>query len=590
MHFLTTVVTIICVLSIPQCDAQFDLNSIVSILQTMTIQQKAGFLLDYLNNPEIFDRLEHIFFEAQTLLYEESTLRPEITDHLVPWTMGELPNLLQSQTFKNCFHIFAVEINKANVSIVNMTNEFTVMSGIFSQMDWLDVIDNISADIFQHWMVTQGSDNVVAKKIVTAVFAEIQRTIRTYILPVLPGLLAEISKIKPDSQYSVTTDEYVTPKQTSSTTTKPQPQSIITEVKNAKDFNEKQLLIYNYLVNSNNKVIFDKLERILISVIPLFTDQPTIREDIQSIFFLWTLSTLRDFLTSKMFTNSFDFFVTKINQADLTGLNITDEYQFMAGVFKQVDLAEILERTIFYVVTSLSLKEDIIKCDNFPCMNGGQCLDITNGYHCTCPKGFTGENCRHVTGTILHTRPIIRALSTVQVNYHSDAKLVCNVEGFPVPSITWKYYNNVLSYTGNVLAIQDVTSDKTGHYTCIATNDVGVSQAEIQLEAIKVSDIARIITPPTAAVIMTGHSHNFTCSATGQPTPSIEWTFETFIHHSTTMPPHQLYNHGTILTLNAIKAQESGTLTCTARNDIGDEQVSVPVIFNMPSGSSVGFG
>lgn len=619
MHFLTTVVTIICVLSIPPCDAQFDLNSIVSILQTMTIQQKAGFLLDYLNNPEIFDRLEHIFFEAQTLLYEESTLRPEITDHLVPWTMGELPNLLQSQTFKNCFHIFADEINKANVSIVNRTNENTVMSGIFSQMDWLDVIDKISADIFQHWMVTQGSDNVVAKKIVTAVFAEIQRTIRTYILPVLPGLLAEISKIKPDSQSMLPTDE-------SSRTTKTQPTSIITEVKNAKDFNDKQLLIYNYLVNSNNKEIFDKLERILISVIPLFTDQPTIREDIQSIFFLWTLGTLRDFLTSKMFTNSFDFFVTKINQADLTGLNITDEYKFMAGVFKQVDLAEILERTIFYVVTSLSLKEDkcsyhscqnngtctfrgdeylcqcpvgyggkdceidIIKCDNLPCMNGGQCLDITNGYHCTCPKAFTGENCQHVTGTILHTRPIIRALSTVQVNYHSDAKLVCNVEGFPVPSITWKYNNNVLSYTGNMLAIQDVTSDKTGHYTCIATNDVGVSQAEIQLETIKVSDIARIITPPTAAVIMTGHSHNFTCIATGQPTPSIEWTFETFIHHSTTIPPHQLYHHGTILTLNAIKAQESGTLTCTARNDIGDEQVSVPVIFNMPSGSSVGFG
>ncbi|CAG2222396.1 HMCN [Mytilus edulis] len=400
--------------------------------------------------------------------------------------------------------------------------------------------------------------------------------------------MLRISKIKPESQLQLPTDEYVQSQQTSPKTTKTQPTSI--KVKNAKDFNEKQLLIYNYLVNSNNKEILDKLERILISVIPLFTDQPTIRKDIQSLFFLWTLGTLRDFLTSKMFKNSFDFFVTKMNQADLNGLNITDEYQYMAGVFKQVDLAEILDRTIFYVVTSLSLKEDIIKCDNLPCMHGGQCLDINNGYHCTCPQGFTGENCQHVTGTILHTRPIIRALSTVQVKYHSDAKLVCNVEGFPVPSITWKYNNNVLSYTGQVLAIQDVTSDKTGHYTCIATNDVGVSQTEIQLEAIKVSDIARIIKLPTAAVIMTGHSHNFTCKATEQPTPSIEWTFETFIHHSTTMPPHQLHHQGTILTLHGIKAQQSGTLTCTARNAIGDEQVSVPVIFNMPSGSSVGFG
>lgn len=53
------------------------------------------------------------------------------------------------------------------------------------------------------------------------------------------------------------------------------------------------------------------------------------------------------------------------------------------------------------------------------------------------------------TGTILHTIPIIRALSTVQVNYHSDAKLVCNVTGYPVPSITWKYNNvsTIWNYT-----------------------------------------------------------------------------------------------------------------------------------------------
>ncbi|CAC5401496.1 unnamed protein product [Mytilus coruscus] len=325
-----------------------------------------------------------------------------------------------------------------------------------------------------------------------------------------------------------------------------------------------------------------------------------------------------------------------MNRADLTGLNITDEYQFMAGVFKQIDLGEILERTFFEVATSWSGSEDkcssypcqnngtctsrgdeytchcpvgyggndcqldINVCDNLACMNGGQCSDINNGYHCSCPLGFTGEYCQHATGKVLLTRPTIRALSSVQVNLHSGAKLQCNVTGYPVPSITWKYHNveieywfsvfllqTFLPYTGNVLVIDDVTSDKTGYYTCIATNDVGMSQAQIQLDAIKVSDITRIITLPTAAVIMTGHSHNFTCIATGQPPPSIEWTFETFIHHSTTMPPHQLHHQGKTLTLHAIKAQESGTLTCTARNDIGDEQVSVPVIFNMRKFKSI---
>lgn len=47
----------------------------------------------------------------------------------------------------------------------------------------------------------------------------------------------------------------------------------------------------------------------------------------------------------------------------------------------------------------------------------------------------------------LHTAPIIHALSMVQVNYYGDARLVCNVTGYPSPAITWKYNNvNTLLY------------------------------------------------------------------------------------------------------------------------------------------------
>ncbi|CAC5364487.1 Protein eyes shut homolog,Neurogenic locus Notch protein,Neurogenic locus notch homolog protein 3,Protein eyes shut,Protocadherin Fat 4,Delta-like protein C,Neurogenic locus notch homolog protein 1,Fibropellin-3,Protein crumbs homolog 2,Sushi, nidogen and EGF-like domain-containing protein 1,Protein jagged-1a,Sushi, von Willebrand factor type A, EGF and pentraxin domain-containing protein 1,Protein jagged-2,Neurogenic locus notch homolog protein 2,Protein crumbs homolog 1,Protein jagged-1,Protein jagged-1b len=124
----------------------------------------------------------------------------------------------------------------------------------------------------------------------------------------------------------------------------------------------------------------------------------------------------------------------------------------------------------------------------------------------------------------LHTAPLIYALSMVEENYYGDANLECNVTGYPAPSITWKYNNKVLHSSGNILIVHNVTNTTAGYYTCIATNDAGTSQANVLLKVIY--DITQIVTPPKTALIMTGHSHNFTCIATGHPPPSIKWSFK----------------------------------------------------------------
>ena len=36
---------------------------------------------------------------------------------------------------------------------------------------------------------------------------------------------------------------------------------------------------------------------------------------------------------------------------------------------------------------------DIDECSSDPCMNGGSCFDLINGYRCTCDAGWTGTNC-----------------------------------------------------------------------------------------------------------------------------------------------------------------------------------------------------
>ncbi|XP_063406371.1 peroxidasin homolog [Mytilus trossulus] len=187
---------------------------------------------------------------------------------------------------------------------------------------------------------------------------------------------------------------------------------------------------------------------------------------------------------------------------------------------------------------------------------------------------------------VLHTAPVIYALTSVKVDYYTSTMLFCNVTGFPLPSITWIYKNKVIQSSGNSLAVQNVTNSTVGYYTCTASNDVGTNQVRILLEASY--DTPHIVTPPTTAVIVLGFSHNFTCIATGHPKPSIAWSFKSFAQESMTMPSHHIYNQGHMLNLFALKTLESGTLTCTALNEFGRDKATATVIFRNPSTTSFG--
>lgn len=33
------------------------------------------------------------------------------------------------------------------------------------------------------------------------------------------------------------------------------------------------------------------------------------------------------------------------------------------------------------------------ECESNPCLNNGTCIDMTNGYVCSCVPGFSGEHC-----------------------------------------------------------------------------------------------------------------------------------------------------------------------------------------------------
>ncbi|CAC5395412.1 unnamed protein product [Mytilus coruscus] len=237
---------------------------------------------------------------------------------------------------------------------------------------------------------------------------------------------------------------------------------------------------------------------------------------------------------------------------------------------------------------------------NHPCLNWQTVNSQLVSYHenhtfCRNPNEFGEPWC--YTGTLnngfencdvsmcakhqLQVSPSITATSEVEVNYYADAKLVCNVTGYPTPRIKWKFTYKTLPSTSSTLILLRATNEKAGIYTCIATNDVGASQADIKLKV--TFDTPKIVSPLLTTICKTGESYNFTCIATGHPSPEISWSFYSYIHWSSAFPRHVKFNNDTVVQL--VNIQESGVLYCTATNEFGTDHKSVHVIVRHKNGN-----
>uniref|UniRef100_A0A9J8BY09 Neural cell adhesion molecule 1b n=1 Tax=Cyprinus carpio carpio TaxID=630221 RepID=A0A9J8BY09_CYPCA len=182
---------------------------------------------------------------------------------------------------------------------------------------------------------------------------------------------------------------------------------------------------------------------------------------------------------------------------------------------------------------------------------------------------------------VVNVLPTIRTRQ-VETNGTADmgfsTLLACDADGFPEPMVTWEKQSTTsgekynFNEDGSEMTILDVTKLDEGDYTCIAKNKAGESEQELSLKVFVKPKITYLESQSTTEM---DEQVTLTCEATGDPTPTITWSFGTrvFTEGEQNLDGDVLVRSDarvSSLTLKYPQYTDAGEYLCTAHNAIGE--------------------
>lgn len=205
-------------------------------------------------------------------------------------------------------------------------------------------------------------------------------------------------------------------------------------------------------------------------------------------------------------------------------------------------------------------------------------------YTCEARVMARGEIDFRMIKVMVNVLPTIRARLS-EVNATADigasALLACDADGFPEPTVTWAHNNIVLESSdkyslnedGSELIIKDVRKVDEGDYTCIAKNKAGEKAEEVSLNVYVQPKITYL---KDQSVSEFDKEVTLTCEASGDPTPTIIWSFENRVFTAGEQSLDKnivVRSHARVssLTLKDIQFTYAGQYLCTASNSIGQD-------------------
>ncbi|XP_076836881.1 neural cell adhesion molecule 1a isoform X7 [Brachyhypopomus gauderio] len=239
-----------------------------------------------------------------------------------------------------------------------------------------------------------------------------------------------------------------------------------------------------------------------------------------------------------------------------------------------------------YQKTPIQLEKDVrfkVLSNNHLQIRGVKKTD-EGEYTCEGRNRARGEIDFRFIKVIVNVLPSIRT-RYVELNATADighaVTLACYVDGYPEPTVTWARNNIVLegdekyslNEDGSELTIKDVKKVDEGDYVCIARNKAGEKQEEISLNVFVQPKITFLENQTTSEL---EEQITLTCEATGDPTPSIVWSFgrRVFSEGEQSLDGNVVVrSHARVssLTLKYVQFTDAGQYLCTARNSIGQD-------------------
>ncbi|XP_031428225.1 neural cell adhesion molecule 1a isoform X21 [Clupea harengus] len=203
-------------------------------------------------------------------------------------------------------------------------------------------------------------------------------------------------------------------------------------------------------------------------------------------------------------------------------------------------------------------------------------------YTCEARIMARGEIDLRMVKVVVNVLPSIRTRQS-EMNATADigqsVTLACDADGFPEPAVTWARSGVVLEedakYTlnddGSELVISDVKKVDEGDYSCIATNKAGRKEEEVSLNVFVQPKIT-FLENQTASEL--DEQITLTCEATGDPTPTIVWSFgrHVFNEGEQSLDGNVVVRSDarvSSLTLKFVQFTDAGQYLCSARNNIG---------------------
>ncbi|XP_022805293.1 hemicentin-2-like [Stylophora pistillata] len=164
-------------------------------------------------------------------------------------------------------------------------------------------------------------------------------------------------------------------------------------------------------------------------------------------------------------------------------------------------------------------------------------------------------------------------LTNQSLPYNSSLQFDCFLRGFPVPEVLWTK-DGVNIGNNNTFTIRQARLEDSGQYACSATNSLGNKTSTLWIEVIGVSP--QITESPINQTVTEGYSVNFSCRASGIPTPTLAWVFNNSDLPSGSNKTDQEVE--SILELTRVTKEMKGTYKCTATNKESSTSSSATLI------------